>query len=141
MRKRHFRGDFFYNCYPLLYKQEKLSKKKWKIKFQPFFFIISILVRNDFPNLHYFSFEFLTINFCFHHISTPSKPLILDFFKIVDFQKERNFLNWWWNSVLFEKTWLLQESITHSKTVFAAIVSKNVTFKCFIIDVGNTIFF
>ena len=50
----------------------------------------------------YFSFEALTINFCSHHISTPSKPLNIDFFKIVDFQKERNFLKM---MVKFSNVW------------------------------------
>ena len=48
---------------------------------------------------------------------------------------------WWSNSELFEKTWLLQESITHPNTVFAAIVNKSLTFNCSINDVDNTIFF
>eukprot|EP00493_Phyllostaurus_siculus_P005385 UN05425 len=35
---------------------------------------------------------------------------------------------------MIEKTWLLQESITHPTAVFKVFVNKKPTFNCFIID-------
>ena len=42
---------------------------------------------------------------------------------------------------MIEKTWLLQESITHPTTDFKASVNKKLTSKCSINDCGTTIFF
>ena len=41
---------------------------------------------------------------------------------------------------MIEKTWLLQESITHPTTGFDVFVNKKPTFNCSINDAGTTIF-
>ena len=41
---------------------------------------------------------------------------------------------------MIEKTWLLQESITHPTTGFEVFVNKKPTFNCSINDAGTTIF-
>ena len=80
------------------------------------------------------------MNFFPHHISTPSRPPNIDFPKIVDFTNKEISWKWWSNSEMIEKTWLLQESITHPTAGFEVFVNKNPTFNCSINDAGTTIF-
>ena len=127
---------------PFFHKQQKVSRKNRKKKSKFRHLRWKWLVLNKKSGKTKLSFTSWLVNeFFSHHISTQSKPSNIDFPKIVDFRKEEISWKWWSNSELFEKTWLLQESITHPNTVFAAIVNKSLTFNCSIIDVGNTIFF
>ena len=80
------------------------------------------------------------MNFFPHHISTPSRPPKIDFPKIVDFTNKEISWKWWSNSEMIEKTWLLQESITHPTAGFEVFVNKKPTFNCSINDAGTTIF-
>ena len=80
------------------------------------------------------------MNFFPHHISTPSRPSNIDFPKIVDFTNKEISWKWCSNSEMIEKTWLLQESITHPTTGFEVFVNKKPTFNCSINDAGTTIF-
>ena len=79
------------------------------------------------------------MNFFPHHISTPSKPPNIDFPKIVDFTNKEISWKWCSNSEMIEKTWLLQESITHPTAGFEVFVNKKPTFNCSINDAGTTI--
>ena len=97
-------------------------QKKWKDKIV-LHYLISI-------KMNFFSSNFDAIN-----------TFKYWFPKIVDFTNKEISWKWWLNSDMFEKTWLLQESTSQPKTVFAAIVNKSLTFNCSIIDVDNTIFF
>ena len=99
----------------------RCDKKKWKDKVV----------------LHYLisKWIFFLITFRRHQnlqILISPKSLILQ-------NKE---ISWKWcsNSEMIEKTWLLQESITHPTAGFEVFVNKKPTFNCSINDAGTTIF-
>ena len=51
--------------HPFFHKQKKVTKKNEENQKSPLRINLLDFAENQFPNLHYFSFEFLTIIFCF----------------------------------------------------------------------------